>query len=207
MRLVPSPARGQPEVVPRRPREEAPGAIHHVVAQGNAGQAIFFDDTDRITWLRQLCRVTQDSSWECLAYCLMSTHLHLVLLTPQPNLGRGMQRLIGGYAFSFNRRHGRSGHLFLGPYYSRVVAGESHLVSACFYVVLNPVAAGLCAHPSEWRWSSYAATAGDIEDGNVRPDLLLGLIDDDLPNARRRYREMVEQALRDLGPGVRHVPD
>jgi REP-associated tyrosine transposase len=116
--------------VPRKPREEAPGAIHHVIAQGNNGQPIVHDDVDRLVLLRQICRAEGDLGWECLAYCLLDTHIHLVLLTPQPNLGRGMRWLLGGYAFTFNRRHERTGHLFAGPYYAKLIEGESHLVKA-----------------------------------------------------------------------------
>jgi putative transposase len=28
------------------------------------------------------------------------------------------------------------------------------------YAVLNPVRAGMCSHPAEYRWSSFRATAG-----------------------------------------------
>lgn len=136
-------------------------------------------------------------------------HAHpLVVLTPEPNLGRGMQRLVGGYAFSFNRRHERRGHLFAGPYYAKLIDGESHLVKACVYVVLNPVTAGLCTHPRQWRWSSYVATVAPQTDGVAQPDRLLALLDEDARVARMQYRELVDEAVRDLLDDVqRPAPD
>ena len=49
--------------------------------------------------------------WRVLTYCLMSNHYHLLAQTPRANLARGMRPLNGVYAQSFNRRHGRDGHL------------------------------------------------------------------------------------------------
>jgi hypothetical protein len=105
-----------------------------------------------------------------------------------------------------NRRYLRSGHLFLGPYSSRVVESQEHLLQACVYVVLNPVPASLCARPSEWRWSSYAATAEPLVDGATQADLLLGCLAEDLPAARARYRRIVDEAVRELRSGRRLVP-
>jgi putative transposase len=175
--------------MPRRQRQEFAGAIHHVVVQGNGGQPITLDDVDRAAFLRLFVEIRASLEWESLAWCLLSTHFHLVVRTPQPTLGRGMQRLGGRYASRFNRRHHRYGHLFAGPYYARPVKADGHLVRACLYVVLNPVAAGICEHPRRWQWSSYAATAAPIADGATRPELLLGMLDEDLSKARQRYRD------------------
>ena len=65
---------------------------------------------------------------------------------------------------------------------------EAHFFRACLYVVLNPVAAGLCDHPGAWRHCSYAATAeGDRDayaDGEER---LLCMFGDTPREARDRY--------------------
>jgi hypothetical protein len=36
----------------------------------------------------------------------------------------------------------------------------AHCLMTTHYVVLNPVRAGLCGSPADWRWSSYRASAG-----------------------------------------------
>jgi hypothetical protein len=71
-----------------------------------------------------------------------------------------MCELNGGYAVAFNGRHGRSNHLFGRRFWDEVITEESHLLEASRYIVLNPERAGLIGHPSDWRWSSYRATAG-----------------------------------------------
>ncbi len=95
--------------------------------------------------------------WRLLAFCLMSNHVHLVVHTPLPNLGEGMQRLLGTYGKFFNWRYERSGHVFRRPFKSERIKDERQLVTAITYVAENPVRAGLCASADEWRWSSHGA--------------------------------------------------
>jgi hypothetical protein len=71
-----------------------------------------------------------------------------------------MRDLNGGYARWTNFRHGRCDHVFGQRFKGEEITTERHLLEACRYVVLNPVRAGICEHPVEWRWSSYRASAG-----------------------------------------------
>lgn len=144
----------------RKPRIEFAGAVHHVWARGNDRRIIFRDDRDRRTYLWLLGSVIRWKRWRCLAYCLMDNHVHLLLETPQPNLGSGVQSIHGRYGRIFNDRHGCSGHVFQGRFGSKLVTSDEQLWNDAAYVVRNPVRAGLCAHPRDWRWSSYAATIG-----------------------------------------------
>ncbi len=141
----------------RAPRSELAAGVHHVYARGNNRQAIFFDDVDRRTYLRILGRTVHLCEWRCLAFCLMLNHVHLLIETTRPNLGVGMHRAHGQYAQTFNRRHRRCGHVFQGRYGSVTVDDEAHFWTVAGYIAANPVAAGLCARPSEWHWGSYCA--------------------------------------------------
>jgi putative transposase len=146
--------------MPRSPREEFPGAIHHVWARGNRKALIFLDDFDRLRYLVLLARVVERFGWRCLAYCLMGNHMHLVLETPEANLGDGMERLHGEYAISFNQRHALSGHVFQDRFSNKRPTSDPQMWQLMRYVALNPVVAGLCRFPEQWRWSSHAALAG-----------------------------------------------
>src|SRR5438034_10645030 len=108
----------------RRPRQEEAGAIHHVWARGVERRSIFLSDEDRRRYLSLLAYVVKTWRWRCHAYCLMPNHMHLVIETPEPNLGAGMQYLQGMYALDFNQRYDRVGHLFQGRYGSRRIETE-----------------------------------------------------------------------------------
>jgi len=141
-------------------RIEFPGATYHVTSRGNEQRAIFYEDNDRIAFLRFLGETARRFGWSITAWVLMTNHFHLVLQTPDPNLSKGMQWLNGTYAAWFNRRHDRSGHLFQGRFKAFVIEKETYYAEVLRYVVLNPVRANLVAHPADYRWSSYRATAG-----------------------------------------------
>jgi putative transposase len=144
----------------RKPREEFPGAVHHVFARGNRKQKIFVCDEDRRLYLDLLAQVVRRTRWRCLSYCLMANHVHVLVETPDPNLGAGMQRLHGMYGQMFNRAHRHSGHVFQGRFGSVLIRTDEQLLHAARYVVRNPVEAGLCDEPGEWPWSSHAAVLG-----------------------------------------------
>ncbi len=142
---------------PLRPQIE--DGIYHVTSRGNRRQDVYADAADQRYFLQLLTRVTERYGWLIHAYCLMTNHYHLLVETPQPNISAGMQRLNSMHAEWFNWRHGFSGHLFQGRFHSAVVETDSHFMEVCRYVVLNPVRAGICDEPVEYRWSSYRATA------------------------------------------------
>jgi hypothetical protein len=73
-----------------------------------------------------------------------------------------MQELNGRYAQLFNSWHGFDGHLFQGRFYSSPAETDGHLLELVRYVSLNPVRAGVCSDPADWRWSSYPALAGYV---------------------------------------------
>jgi putative transposase len=146
--------------MPRPPRRELAGGIHHVTARGNNGEAVFRDMADRRNFLRLLRSALTDFDWLCLTYCLMTNHYHLLLLTQEPTLGAGIGWLNGTYAQRFNRRHSRTGHLWEQRYHSLLVERGAHLLEVIRYIALNPVRAGLCTRPEEWEWGAHRALAG-----------------------------------------------
>jgi REP element-mobilizing transposase RayT len=153
----------------RLPRNETEPGIHHVFARGVERRVIFVDDEDRQRYLWLLRAVAQKFRWHCLAYCLMPNHVHLLIETTEPNLGRGMHSLHGLYAQTFNERFARVGHLFQSRFGSRPVHDDLGLMRVAAYIEVNPVAANLCSSPEDWDWSSYRRVVAG-KNGRV-PDL------------------------------------
>ena len=172
-------------------REEVENGVFHVYARGNAKQAIYLDDLDRHTYLRLFGRALAKRNWRCLAYCLMANHVHLVVQTPDANLAAGMQAFHGLYAQSFNERHGRVGHLFQGRYGAVRIRSDSQLWTVLRYLALNPVEAGLCTRPAEWRWGSYGVARDEVPAWLDRVHLL-ELLGGNGRDPWRQYVEFVE---------------
>src|SRR5688572_1850601 len=107
--------------MPRQPRVEGAGLVHHVTGHSIPEQAAFPDDEARRGFLSLLATTSYASVWSVLAYCLLGSHYHLLLETAAPNLGPGMQRIHGRHTRHANARLGRSGPLWRDRFHSTVV--------------------------------------------------------------------------------------
>ena len=176
----------------RNPRTEAPGAIYHVFTRSNAGERIFRDVLDARAFLLRLGLAVDRFAWLCRSFCVLGTHYHLCLETPEPNLAAGMHFLNRSYAQRLNERYGRSGHVFDGPYGIKAIASDEQLLQVARYIALNPVRAGVCDHPVRWPWASFPSTLGRVPKPPWLADQpLLALFGGRI----RRYREFVEGEL------------
>lgn len=177
----------------RQLRLEFPGALYHLTARGNAQAAIFVDDSDRTRFLDLLRREVEQQGWLCYAYCLMGNHYHLLVETPEANLSKGMRRLNQVYTQTFNRRHGRVGHVLQGRYKSIIVDKDSYFLALCRYMVLNPVRANMVKAAKDWPWSSYRSTAGMTAPPPWLQAATVWRQFDDKPEVgHNRYREFVQ---------------
>jgi putative transposase len=133
---------------------------HHVTQRGIDQQKVFFTDADRNIYLDCLTKFCAQARTRILAYCLMSNHVHLVLVPEEPHsLAVAMRRTHSRYATYLNARRDRAGHLWQNRFFSCPM-DDAHLWVALRYVERNPVRANLVARPEEYPWSSAAAHVG-----------------------------------------------
>ena len=184
--------------MPGAPRTLVSGLIYHVTARGNAKTAIFVTDADREVFLAGLAVAAHLDGVLCHAYCLMENHYHLLVETPRANLDDAMQRLNGTYAMRFNRHHERSGHVFQGRYGAKLITDDEYAFTVVRYIAANPVQAGVCAVPEDWRWSSYGATIGLAPQPAFLTSRVLGWL-----GGRERYRQFVTAGLAEARLGSR----
>jgi putative transposase len=149
----------------REARVVAEGVPHHITQRGNNRQDVFLLDEDRRFYIEALRAKSQQHGLAILGYCLMTNHVHLIAV---PRHAASLARAIGQThwrcTMRFNKKYGRSGHLWQNRFYSCLL-GPTHLVSALAYVDLNPVRAGLVGRGPQYPWSSAAAHgSGTVED-------------------------------------------
>jgi putative transposase len=133
---------------------------HHVTQRGNARQVILSSDGDRVAYLELLRHYSELHGLAVLGYCLMSNHVHLIVVPRAAEaLAQALKHTHGRYASYWNARNSSSGHVWQGRFYSCPL-DETHLWRALRYVELNPVRAGMVPEAVAWRWSSAAAHCG-----------------------------------------------
>jgi putative transposase len=187
--------------MPRPSRLQLAGGVYHVNARAAQGGMLFPGALQRDVFEDVLMIAFARAGWICHAYCLLGTHYHFVIETPEANLGVGMKRLNWLYAWRFNRMFGMNGHVFASRYWSCLIETDEHALSVIRYLALNPVKAGLCTSPLAWPWSSYAATVGVRDCPEfLSTDWALRLFGDRRELARKAMRRFVE--VEELAPAA-----
>lgn len=141
-------------------RTQSRANIYHVTARGVARQIIFEDDEDRRFFGRRMRLLLAENDVRLYAWCFMSNHVHLLLKADIVALTAFMQKLLTTYAIYFNRRHGRSGHLFQNRFDSVPIDSDEQFMVAVRYIHRNPSEIPGQSYES-YEWSSYREYLGN----------------------------------------------
>ncbi len=178
-------------------RLELAGGLYHVTSRGDGREDIYLCDADRLMWLEVFAQVCRRFNWVCHAWCQMDNHYHLLIETPEANLAQGMRQLNGVYTQSFNRSHGRMGHVFQGRYKAIIVEQDSYLLELARYVVLNPLRANMIKRLEQWPWSSYLATCRQADaPAWLQTDWILAQFGQQRARAIQKYVQFVHEGAR-----------
>lgn len=155
---------------------------------------LFFDDQDYRKLLWVFADGCERHALDCLQYCGMPNHYHLVVHTREPNLSRAMHYINGTFAQWWNARHAHVGHVFQGRFKAQIVESGQSLCNVSRYIIRNPLRAGLVQSLEEWPWSSYHALAGrDVSPPFLNEDLALRVVGPGTARERReRFRALVD---------------
>lgn len=183
--------------MPRGPRLDAPGVLHHVMVRGVEQREIFPHDDDCADLVGRLARLLPDTHTTCVAWCLLPNQLHLALRSGPNGLAHVMRRLLTGYAGAFNRRHGRAGYLFQNRYQS-TACEEPYLPALVRHVHLNPLRAGLvpdAAALSDFGWCGHGALMGRAHHEWQATAEVLGRFGATPEESRRAYEDFVARGF------------
>ena len=139
--------------MPRQARIFSDTGVYHIMMRGNDKGRIFLDDDDRRRFIFKLFEKASEENTDIYAYCLMSNHIHLLLYDKDCNIARLMKRINVSFAYHFNKKYKRVGHLFQDRYKSVTVGNDAYLLTALRYIHQNPQKAGLPA----LVWTSYGS--------------------------------------------------
>ena len=182
----------------RLPRLNLPGIPQHVIQRGNNKQVSFFNDTDYAVYLDKLKLYSEKYSVTVHSYVLMTNHVHL-LMTPETEQGvsQVMQALGRYYVRYINQTYGRTGTLWEGRYKSTLVDGDNYFLTVSRYIELNPVRAGMVAHPAEYPWSSYQYNALGKPIELITPHIIYQGLAKTEKTRQKRYSALFDKMIPD----------
>lgn len=126
---------------------------------------------------------------EIIAYCLMPTHLHLILKQLKKNgISVFMSNILNSYTRYFNTKHKRKGPLWEGRFKNVLIEEDEYLLHLTRYIHLNPVTADLIDKPEDWLASSYREYIGENPEEICQYDDILKIE----PNS---YKQFVEDRI------------
>jgi len=179
----------------RKPRVHFPGALYHVMARGNHGQAIFKDDDDRLRYLDLLRESQRRFKYSLYAYVLMGNHVHHLIQIGRTPLAKVMQNILFRYTRYWNARNRKIGHLFQGRYKAILCDKDSYLLELIRYLHLNPVRSKVVKDPDQYQWSSHKAYLEGVGKEWVVVDEVLPLFAKSPAQAITAYRRFVRDGL------------
>ncbi|MDX8396186.1 MAG: transposase [Mariprofundaceae bacterium] len=152
----------------RMARVVIPGIPHHVTQRGVRRNDVFFCDDDYELYIRLLAKYCRQSGTEIWSYCLMTNHVHLIMV---PSSEDGLRASLGEahrrYTLHINERENCRGHLWQERFHSFPM-DEHYLLAATRYVELNPVHANMVDRAEDYAWSSTHAHLAGQDDTLVK---------------------------------------
>lgn len=167
------------EIIPLEPEK-----FYHIYNHATGKENFFENDDDYKWFLEKLKKYILPVSG-VYAYCLMPNHFHFaVKIKSDDELKMAFTKAVHGknnragsgkeinlslavskwfsnyfnaYAKYYNFWKNRQGTLFKRAFRRKLIEGDENLRQLICYIHQNPVAAGLCSKPVEWKYSSYNA--------------------------------------------------
>jgi len=147
----------------RKPRIHVPGALYHVMLQGDNGKKIFGSDADRKYLESLVAEGVQRFGHKVHAYCFLPDRLHLAIQVDKTSLSKIMQNLSFRYTRYYNNAQNSQGQLFHGRYKAILVDAKNYLPDLVRYIHHAPARTGASRKADSFKWSSHKAYLGSAK--------------------------------------------
>jgi REP element-mobilizing transposase RayT len=178
--------------------------IYHIISRTIRREYLIKGPEERLYYLRQLGQATRHTDAQVLGWCLMSSHIHLIVRAGRDPLERLMKPVHVGFAGWLSPRLGKGGGpIFASRYKSILVEEEPYLLQLVRYIHNNPVRAGVVTNPEDSVWSSHREYLGKERPPEwLKTGYVLSMFSEDADEARKLFHQFVLE-----GKGERRRPD
>ncbi|HET7319409.1 MAG TPA: transposase [Nitrospirota bacterium] len=159
---------------------------------------IFRDNEDKAHFLERLGKNVKEGQCSVYAWVFMSNHVHILFRSGKDGISTVMRKLLTGYAQYFNRKHGRSGHLFENRFKSILCDEDNYLLALIRYIHLNPVRANIVTTIEQldrYPWSGHRTLIGKTKLPWMDTDHVLTEFGSTRGRAASEYRRFMREGL------------
>ncbi len=171
----------------------SPDNFYHIYNRSNGNEKLFFSLENYIYFLEKYKQYIHPFV-DTYCYCLMPNHFHLLVkVKSSPNLSldltgfknlsgltefspnsisRQFSNLFNSYSKAINKQEGRKGNLFIRPFKRKKIDSMIYLSKLVHYIHHNPVEAGLCNRPEDYKFSSYSSLISNSKTLLKREEIL-----------------------------------
>jgi len=180
--------------LPRQARRLSGTGVYHIMLRGNEKKDIFIDPEDKGKVIQLLHAKKIKAEYLIYAYCIMSNHMHLVVKEGNESISEAIKKVATAYAYYFNKKYRRVGHVFQDRFKSECIEDERYLLAAIRYVHQNPVKAGLCK-AENYKWSSYKVYVKGANRYGALPETgeILSFFSNERQQAIAHFKEFIGQ--------------
>jgi putative transposase len=184
--------------MPRAARIKSFDSIFHIMVRSISDVPLYREDKDKDKYLNLIKKYQEVFGFKIYAYCLMTTHGHLILDANGADISKIMHSINQCYAQYFNRKYKRHGHVFQDRFKSKIIQDEKYLINLSAYIHNNPKDMKKYKNCVEkYKYSTLGIYLGLRKDAFeiVDEDFVMQLFEKDVTKTRKRYLEFVYSCI------------
>lgn len=184
--------------MPRTARKKNISGIYHIIVRSISDIPLFKNNYDKEKYLCIIEKYQKIYLFRIYAYCLMTTHAHMIIDCCGSDISKVMKSINQSYAAYFNKKYKRHGHLFQDRFKSKLVENENYLLNLSAYIHNNPKSIKKYNdEPEKYSFSSlgiYLSIATD-KHNILNTDYILNHFSGNKTRSKQLYLEFVNKSL------------
>ncbi|CDI48581.1 hypothetical protein DP129_01545 [Clostridium tetani] len=151
--------------MPRHTRIKLSNGVYHIIMRGSKESPLFRNNYDKLKFLKILQKYKNIYFFRVFSYCLMDTHIHLLIHSNNADISDFMKSINQSYAQYYNLKYDRIGPAFANRFKSYLAKSESHIILLSSYIHNNPKDIPKYKNSLDnYRFSSFGIYTGKLKD-------------------------------------------
>lgn len=182
--------------MPRPPRLLLSKSYYHVMTRGNNKNIVFKKDDDYRYYFKLIAKYKKDLPFDLFHYCLMPTHVHMLLRTQEADeFSVYMKKINLAYFHYYRRKYSWIGHFWQDRFRSQPVGKDEYFIQCGKYIELNPARKGLVTDPKDYPYSSFRHYALGENNPIITEDIFFDGTTGDKNDRQKEYQKLVIDKL------------